>query len=93
MASMPERISVLETQVKHLVETIEEHREEARLAARAAREDRDAMQTELKALTSLAADGKSRLATLFWVASLFSGSLGAGIVYAFKHILPFWPRT
>lgn len=93
MASMPERIATLEAQMTHLVVTIDQHRDEAREAAKSAREDREVMQRELRTLTDLAADGKSRLAVLFWLASLFSGLFGGGIAYAIKTYLPLWQKT
>lgn len=77
----------------HLVQMIDAHRDESRQAAKSAREDREVMQRELKTLTDLAADGKSRLAVLFWLASLFSGLFGGGIAYAVKTYLPLWSRT
>lgn len=93
MATVPERIATLEAQVQHLVSMIDEHRNEARQAVKTAHEDRDAMRADLKALTTLAADGKSRLAALFWLATVFSGLFGGAITYTVKTWAPFWLRT
>lgn len=92
MATQGERIVALETKMTHLVDMIAEHREEARQAARQAQIDRDKMQAELQALTTLATDGKARLSVLWWLAGI-SGSVGAAVMYLAKSILPFWPRT
>jgi hypothetical protein len=91
MATQGERIVALETKMTHLVEMIAEHREESRQAAYQAKLDRDKMQIELQALTTLATDGKARLSVLWWLAGL-SGSVGAAVMYLMKSVLPFWPR-
>lgn len=92
MATQGERIVALETKMTHLVEMIAEHREEARQAAAQAKLDRDTMQSELQALTTLATKGKAGIAVLWWVAGAFT-SLGAALMWLAKSILPFWPRT
>jgi hypothetical protein len=52
----------------------------------------DSLSKEVHALSTLAADGKSRLAVLFWLASLFSGAFGATVAYVVKTWFPMWPR-
>lgn len=92
MATQGERIVALETQMSHLASMIAEHRDEARAFAAQAKLDRDKMQAELSALTTLATDGKARLSVLWWLTGI-SGSVGAAVMYLFKSILPFWPKT
>lgn len=91
MATQGERIVALETQMAHLVAMIAEHRMEARDAAVAAKIDREKMQKELEALTTLATDGKARLSVLWWLAGI-AGSAGAALGVAAKYLVGNLPR-
>lgn len=91
MATQGERIVALETKMNHLVGMIAEHREESRAAAAQAKADRDKMQTELQALTTLATDGKARLSVLWWLAGI-SGSVGAALAFVAKYLVGTFPR-